>query len=115
MQRDQIRRNEQEIERHKREKREMQNQIDKYREGGDNYSSNMRQQIHKMRQEKAAWLAEAQELRNKDAENKVLGPFFSKCDETSHIAQQDVLAAQSERLAATETQYACQLWYSIGI
>ncbi|KIM34042.1 hypothetical protein M408DRAFT_5422 [Serendipita vermifera MAFF 305830] len=84
--RDQIKRNEQEIERHKREKREMQNQIDRYREGGDNYSSNMRQQIHKMRQEKAAWLAEAQELRIKDAENK------------------DVLAAQSERLAATETQ-----------
>jgi len=70
-QRDQIKRNEQEIERHKREKREMQNQIDRYREGGDNYSVNMRQQIHKMRQEKAAWLAEAQELRNKDAENKV--------------------------------------------
>jgi hypothetical protein len=85
----------------------MQNQIDKYREGGDNYSSNMRQQIHKMRQEKAAWLAEAQELRNKDAENKVLD-FFSKCDEKSHMIEQDVLAAQSERLAATETQYAYQ-------
>jgi hypothetical protein len=68
----------------------------------------MRQQIHKMRQEKAAWLAEAQELRNKDAENKVLN-FFSKCDETSHVVEQDVLAAQSERLAATETQYVCQL------
>jgi len=109
MQRDQIRRNEQEIERHKREKREMQNQIDKYREGGDNYSSNMRQQIHKMRQEKAAWLAEAQELRNKDKDNKVLNPF-PKRGEATHMVEQDVLAAQSERLAATETQYACQLW-----
>jgi hypothetical protein len=60
-----------------------------------------------MRQEKAAWLAEAQELRNKDAENKVL-KLFSKCGETSHTVEQDVLAAQSERLAATETQYACR-------
>ncbi|KAG9057066.1 hypothetical protein FS842_008637 [Serendipita sp. 407] len=84
--RDQIKRNEQEIERHKQEKREMQTQIDRYRQGGDNFSVNMRQQIHRMRQEKAAWLAEAQELRARDAENK------------------GVLAAQKERLDATETQ-----------
>ncbi|CAG7847255.1 SubName: Full=Uncharacterized protein {ECO:0000313/EMBL:CCA69400.1} [Serendipita indica DSM 11827] len=82
--RDQIKRNEQEIERHKREKRDMQIQIDRYREGGDNYSVNMSRQINRMKQEKQAWLAEAQDLRARDAENK------------------DVLAAQSERLADIE-------------
>jgi len=64
----------------------MQNQIDRYRKEGDNYSVNMRQQIHKMRQEKAAWLAEAQDLRNKDAENKVR---ISSTEPNQHVSPID--------------------------
>lgn len=48
----------------------MQNQIDRYRKGGDNYSVNMRSQLNKMKQEKQAWLNEAQDLRTRDTENK---------------------------------------------
>ncbi|PVG00714.1 hypothetical protein CPB86DRAFT_782261 [Serendipita vermifera] len=83
--RNQIKQYEQEIEQHKRDKRDLNSQIDRYREGGDNYSASMRQQIRKMKQEKTAWLAEAQELRSRDVENR------------------DVLQAQKERLVATES------------
>lgn len=104
LQRDQIKRNEQEIDRHKREKREMQNQIDRYREGGDNYSSNMRQQIHRMRQEKAAWLAEAQELRIKDAENKVcwirIREVFNSWDNNRTYLRRSLRGWQPLRLSA---------------
>lgn len=71
MQRNQIRHNENEIERYKHDKRDLQQQIDRYRESGDNFSHSTRQQLHKMKKEKDTWLLEATEIRLRDSETQV--------------------------------------------
>lgn len=70
-QRDQIKLNESEIDRHKREKNELQDQLSRYREGGDRWEKNLRKTINNLKQEKTAWESEAKELRARDRERKV--------------------------------------------